>query len=133
MFQRRAFTTAKRLIRDFKPKYGPFVNGQLIVDRNEDPNDTYKLRTPHSRQFLCEIENASPELTNEAIEIAHKEYLKGTWSRADVRHRAKVLNTIAQYIREEFDLLLFYEVSQTGRPVKEMKAQVIYCRLCSLF
>jgi phenylacetaldehyde dehydrogenase len=117
-------TAAKHIKKEFKPKYGSFVNGEFVLNRNSDPKQTYKILTPHDRTPLCEVENASVELTNSAIEIAHKEYLKGTWSKADVKHRSKVLNNIAQYLRDEFELLLHFEVSQTGRPIKEMRAQL---------
>lgn len=108
----------------FNAKYGPFVNGKMFLGSNEDPNQTYKLHTPYNLNALCEVENASEDLVNSAIETAHKVYLEGTWSKAPVLQRAKVLNRIAELLREEFERLLFYEVSQTGRPMKEMRAQL---------
>lgn len=108
----------------FKPRYGAFVNGKEVLDSNPNPNEVYKLYTPHSKQYLCEVENASEKLTNHAIEKAHDAYQSGIWAKAPVQHRAKVLNNIAALLREEFEQLLFYEVSQTGRPIKEMRAQV---------
>jgi delta 1-pyrroline-5-carboxylate dehydrogenase len=122
----------KRSLSSFKTKYGPYINGKEIMNStSENPSpQTYKLYTPHSKQYLTEVENTSEQLTNHAIETAHEVFQSGIWSKSDVRHRAKVLQNIADILRKEFETLLFYEVSQTGRPIKEMRAQV---RLCCFF
>lgn len=115
----------RRLSFQFKDRYGPFVNGKEVLDASSDSKSVYKLHTPHSKQYLCEVENASEALTNHAIEVAHNAYLRGVWAKADVKHRANVLNNIAALLRQDFEQLLYYEVSQTGRPIKEMRAQVM--------
>ncbi len=116
--QRRALSQSSA----FKGRYGAFIGGKEIIDGNDKM--TYKLYTPHSLEYLCDVENTSEARTNEAIEIAHQAYESGVWSKADVKTRAKVLNNIADLLRKEFDTLLHYEVAQTGRPIKEMRAQV---------
>ena len=63
-------------------------------------------------------------LVNQAAMAAHDIFESGVWSRADVRHRAKVLNTIASKLRENIPRLALLEVSQTGRAVREMNAQL---------
>lgn len=119
--QRRALSQSTASSK-FKGRYGAFIGGKEIIDGNDKM--TYKLYTPHSLEYLCDVENTSEARTNEAIEIAHKAYESGVWSKADVKTRAKVLNNIADLLRKEFDTLLHYEVAQTGRPIKEMRAQV---------
>lgn len=50
--------------------------------------------------------------------------LLGIWSKSDVRDRSKVLFKIADNLRQQIPRLAEMEVQQTGRPVKEMKAQL---------
>ena len=49
----------------------------------------------------------------------------GVWSKSDVRHRAKVLNNVAEELRKEIPRLIELEVWQTGRAKREMTAQVL--------
>jgi phenylacetaldehyde dehydrogenase len=105
----------------FNTRYGAFINGKEVFDPT---GSSYSLYAPASREYLCEVNNASESVTNQAIDIAHKTYLDGVWAKSDVRHRSKVLQNVAKELREAFPRLLQYEVAQTGRPIKEMRAQL---------
>ena len=61
---------------------------------------------------------------NSTISNSHDVFESGVWSRCDVRERAKVLNRIAEVLRKDIPRLAELEVVQTGRAVREMKAQV---------
>lgn len=54
----------------------------------------------------------------EAVELANRTYESGVWSNMDIRARAKVLNKIAEGLREEIPRLALMEVYQTGRAVR---------------
>jgi len=110
----------------FNSRYGSFINGKELIDPN---GEVYSLYSPANRDYLCDVVNASETQTNYAIDIAHEAFLGGSWSKSDVRFRAKVLNNIANEIRTALPEILQFEVAQTGRPIKEMRAQV--CLLIS--
>jgi hypothetical protein len=105
----------------FRPQYGAFINGKEQIN---DQGVRYKLHSPASGEYLCDVVNTTEAQTNEAIEIAQRTFESGVWSKADVRERAKVLNNIAHIMRAEVPRLLELEVAQTGRAIKEMKAQL---------
>lgn len=105
----------------FKPVYGAYINGKEYLDQE---GVKYQLHSPANKEYLCDVINTSENITKLAIENAHDVFESGIWSKADVRQRAKVLNGIADQLRTELPRLLTYEVNQTGRAIKEMKAQV---------
>ncbi len=105
----------------FKPQYGAFINGKEQIS---EKGSRYKLLSPASGEYLCDVINTPEDQTNEAIKIAQQVFDSGVWSKSDVRHRGKVLNNIAEAMRAEVPRLLELEVAQTGRPIKEMRAQL---------
>ncbi|KAI7088811.1 aldehyde dehydrogenase [Hortaea werneckii] len=67
---------------------------------------------------------ASAEDVEDAVQAAHKAFQSGVWSRADRHHRADVLEKAAALLTQNLDELIAIEVQQTGRAIREMKAQV---------
>ncbi|KHN97319.1 betaine aldehyde dehydrogenase [Metarhizium album ARSEF 1941] len=67
---------------------------------------------------------ASQQDVDDAIQNAHEVFKSGVWSRASRHHRARVLEKIAEIVAQELPNLIHVEVRQTGRAVREMKAQI---------
>ncbi|KAI7279472.1 aldehyde dehydrogenase [Hortaea werneckii] len=67
---------------------------------------------------------ASAEDVEDAVQAAHKTFQSGVWSRAERHHRADVLEKAAALLTQNLDELIAIEVQQTGRAIREMKAQV---------
>lgn len=105
----------------FRGRYGSFIAGEEYLDEGLA---TFDVENPATGEHICKVEAADTKLTNYAIDVAHGTYLNGEWSRADVRHRAKVLQQIAVDLRARINELAELEVVQTGRSVREMKAQL---------
>ncbi|KAE9994099.1 hypothetical protein EG327_001497 [Venturia inaequalis] len=61
---------------------------------------------------------------NAAVEVAHKTFTSGIWSRAPRNVRADVLEKIADLLTANITELIALEVRQTGRAIREMNAQV---------
>ncbi|RDA84996.1 hypothetical protein CP532_3874 [Ophiocordyceps camponoti-leonardi (nom. inval.)] len=59
-----------------------------------------------------------------SIQLAHKTFSSGIWSKASRDARADVLDRAADLLSEELPSLIPLEVRQTGRAVREMKAQL---------
>lgn len=117
----------------FRLTYYPFINGKEDTSLASDSSAArVKLHFPATQEYICDIVSASEEQAVSAIELGNEVYESGVWSRADVRVRAKVLTQIAEELRESLGTLQYYEVAQTGRAVKEMKAQVSSLILFSL-
>jgi len=82
------------------------------------------VENPATGEHLCKVASVEKHTVGEAVELAHDVYQSGVWSRSDVRHRAAVMNKIAVDLRANIDHLAELEVAQTGRAVREMKAQL---------
>lgn len=105
----------------FKPTYSCYVNGK---DVTTSTLPTFEVENPATGAVLCSVVSADSKIVDDACEIAHSVYESGVWSRSDVRHRSKILATIANELRNEIPRFADLEVAQTGRAVREMKAQL---------
>lgn len=61
---------------------------------------------------------------DKAVQIAHRTFKSGSWSRAPREKRAGVLDKAADLLMENIPDLIPLEVRQTGRAMREMQAQV---------
>ncbi|KAJ5949784.1 Aldehyde dehydrogenase C-terminal [Penicillium verhagenii] len=71
---------------------------------------------------LCHA--ASEKDVDTAVQAAHLAYKSGIWSRASRHERADVLDKCSAQLSEFLPELIGIEVKQTGRPIREMNAQV---------
>lgn len=111
----------RRYISYLKDSYGIYVNGEFVFPKN---TGYFDVISPQSQSYLTKVASATSQDVDNAAEIAQNAYQSGIWSKSDVRHRAKVLNNIADVLRKEIPRLADLEVAQTGRPIREMKAQL---------
>ncbi|KAJ5984714.1 Aldehyde dehydrogenase C-terminal [Penicillium waksmanii] len=86
--------------------------------------DLIPIEDPATGEIFAECHAASEEDVDNAVHIAHSAYKSGIWSRASRHKRADVLENCAGYLKEALPELIDLEVKQTGRVVREMKAQV---------
>jgi acyl-CoA reductase-like NAD-dependent aldehyde dehydrogenase len=68
--------------------------------------------------------HASATDVEQIVHKAKKTFESGIWSRANRNFRADVLERAAQLLAGRLDELILLEVQQTGRAIREMKAQV---------
>lgn len=69
-------------------------------------------------------QTASPQDVQHAVEFAHQVFQSGSWSKAPRHVRADVLEKAAELLGLQLPTLIELEVKQTGRAIREMKAQV---------
>ncbi|KAI6824995.1 aldehyde dehydrogenase [Hortaea werneckii] len=86
--------------------------------------ETIPIVNPATGEAFAFCHAASAEDVEDAIQVAHKTFQSGDWSRADRHHRADVLEKAAALLTQNLDDLIAIEVQQTGRAIREMKAQV---------
>lgn len=105
----------------FQDKCGIFTNGKIIFPSG---CQYFDVNEPATGNHLCKVVSSSQEDVASAINVAYETFVDGIWSRSDVRKRSSVLYKIADNLRQELPRLAEMEVLQTGRPLKEMKAQL---------
>ena len=112
-----------------------YSNGQRVVP--DDPSPTsIPVHNPATEELLQCVDCASPKTVKSAITDAQRLFRSGQWSRAEPTERFHVLNKIAALLREQNKelaacnppdiraILTTVETIQTGRPIREMTAQL---------
>ncbi|OQE28621.1 hypothetical protein PENSTE_c003G01109 [Penicillium steckii] len=82
------------------------------------------IEDPSTGERFAECHSASQENVDAAVSAGHIAYKSGIWSQASRHHRAEVLEKCAILLTKALPELIDLEVKQTGRVVREMKAQV---------
>ena len=72
----------------------------------------------------CSVDTANSEDVQRAVADAHAAFESGAWSRAPAVHRSKVLTRLARALEERVPALAELETLQTGRAIREMRAQL---------
>lgn len=106
-----------------KSVYGGFINGKEYIGND---SKYFDVLSPSTGEKIYKVASFNKEETEKAILNSKEVFDSGIWSKSDVRYRANVLNTIAQSLREQIPRFVEFEVAQTGRAIREMKAQVFF-------
>lgn len=92
------------------------------------PNLTNALRIdiedPATGEIIAKCHAASVADIDDAVQLAHRTFKSGVWSKAPRHVRADVLDKCAELLTADLPRLIELEVRQTGRAIREMKAQV---------
>ncbi|KAI0677370.1 aldehyde dehydrogenase [Trametes maxima] len=86
--------------------------------------DEIAVHNPANGEHLSTIVSASQEDVQSAVYSAHEIFKAGLWSRAPASQRAGVLSNLARDLEERVPELAKVETLQTGRVIREMKAQL---------
>ncbi|CDM27159.1 hypothetical protein DTO013E5_4332 [Penicillium roqueforti] len=96
-----------------------------LAGKEQDGNaDLIPIEDPATGEIFAQCHAASPEDVETAISAAQAAYKSGVWSRASRHHRADVLEKCATLLSDSLPQLISTESKQTGRVIREMKAQV---------
>ncbi|KAK4546744.1 hypothetical protein LTR36_001476 [Oleoguttula mirabilis] len=82
------------------------------------------VENPATGIVFAHCHAASTEDVADAVKVAHETFTSGVWSKADRNTRADVLERAAALLTDRLSELIDLEVEQTGRVIREMKAQV---------
>ncbi|KAG8883062.1 hypothetical protein FRB97_007327 [Tulasnella sp. 331] len=123
-----------------KSQYGPFISGRFVQGqgealRFEDPaTGSVQIRwqifsfialyNPDKGTLLVSVNSPSESEINDAITRGHHAFQSGVWSKASTLHRSNTLFKLARLLHERIPDLAVIESIQTGRPIREMKAQL---------
>ena len=99
----------------------------FIAGKRLEPTSTEKLPviSPATGKVLFESRSASKEDVDSAVKSAKKAFTE--WSGISALERGKYLTLAAQKIREMADEIAWLEVTDTGKPIWEAKADVTGC------
>ncbi|KAJ5087154.1 Aldehyde dehydrogenase C-terminal [Penicillium angulare] len=82
------------------------------------------IEDPSTGEIFAQCHAASEKDVEDAVQAAHLAYKTGVWSRKSRHERADVLEKCSVLLSEALSELIPLEVKQTGRAIREMKAQV---------
>ncbi|KAK5047869.1 hypothetical protein LTR84_006057 [Exophiala bonariae] len=102
------------------PHYANWVNGKY----SSPTSDHIIVSNPATEESIATVDATSQEAVNSIIKESLSNFRNGTWSIADATIRFNVLVKAAALLRSRMEEFVSLEVSQTGRPVQEMKAQL---------
>lgn len=93
-----------------------FIDGQYV-----DASDgaTFESVNPATQEHLAHIAKASVEDTKRAIEVAHRTFESGVWSKKSAEERSQILTRMANLILENVEQLAYVETLDVGKPIKE--------------
>ncbi|WP_029354389.1 aldehyde dehydrogenase family protein [Bosea sp. 117] len=83
---------------------------------------TIEVRSPASRVLLASVPDADAQDVEAAAQAAQAGFER--WSRLDVFERARHMQALAALVRQRVPALAELESAVTGRPVREMRAQM---------
>jgi len=84
----------------------------------------FEVRNPATSELLTTVPNCSTSDTENAIQAAHKAYLK--WKHQPAKERAKILKAWYQLIIENQEELAILMTQECGKPLAESRGEVLY-------
>lgn len=79
---------------------------------------------PATETSIATIDSTPLEAVNSIIASSLQNFSSGVWSRADASARFAVLSKAATLLRSRLPEFIILETEQTGRPIREMRAQL---------
>ncbi|MCL6637935.1 MAG: aldehyde dehydrogenase [Alicyclobacillus sp.] len=102
-------------------RYHHFIGGEF---RPPVKGGYFPVVNPSTEETVTEVADGTQGDIDAAVAAAQAAFTSGVWSQAEGRERAAVLQKLADNIRAHMDHLVFLETLCTGRPLREMKAQL---------
>lgn len=104
-----------------KDRYELFIGGQPVPAK---AGGYFEVENPATGQPVTEVAEGTAEDIQRAVEVATAAFKSGEWSRMEPRDRYRTLNRAAKGLADAADDLAQIETLSTGRPIREMNAQM---------
>ncbi|MFQ6019093.1 MAG: aldehyde dehydrogenase family protein, partial [Kiloniellaceae bacterium] len=101
------------------PAYLMFVGGEYVPAAS---GKTFPVENPATEEVIAEVSEGDGIDVDRAVAAAARAFER--WGSTSGAERARVLNRVAVLLAERLPNLVSVEVDQTGRPIREMKAQL---------
>jgi len=102
------------------PHHSNWVNGI----RASPASDSIQVINPATEAVIGSVDATSYEAVDNIVKESLRNFRNGLWSKASATDRFNVLVKAATLLRSRMEEFINLEVSQTGRPIQEMKAQL---------
>ncbi|KAJ7780969.1 aldehyde dehydrogenase domain-containing protein [Mycena metata] len=107
-----------------RKNYSPFIPTVPFPDPQVKPREQFVVSNPANGEQLCVVEIASESDVKQTVAGAQSIFQAGTWSRAPAIERSKILTRLARALEGRIPELAEIETLQTGRSIREMRAQL---------
>ncbi|KAA1473484.1 aldehyde dehydrogenase [Dentipellis sp. KUC8613] len=108
----------------FRARYAPFAPHITEGRSTDEPGEEFVVFNPATSEELCTVEAASKADVHRTVDHAHETFKSGSWSQASAHQRAVVLSRLARSLEERVPQFAQIETLQTGRAIREMRAQL---------
>lgn len=95
-----------------------FINGEYVDSHS---GATFDSLNPATNKRLASVASADEKDTKRAIEVAHRTFQSGVWSKMPVEERSAILCKMSDLIMENVDELAYLETLDVGKPISESK------------
>jgi acyl-CoA reductase-like NAD-dependent aldehyde dehydrogenase len=102
--------------------YPNWVNGAYESVIDERTHIT--IINPATESSIATTDSTPLEKVNSVVASSLRNFSSGAWSRADASTRYGVLSKAANLLRARLPEFIDLETQQTGRPIREMRAQL---------
>jgi acyl-CoA reductase-like NAD-dependent aldehyde dehydrogenase len=100
--------------------YGLWIGGEEI---SAAAGGTFEVENPTTKQTIARVAEGMEEDVDRAVAAAEEAFC--AWGNTSATERFHLLCRLAQVIRDNADELAHWETLTTGRPIREMHAQVM--------
>ena len=97
-----------------------FIAGRFVPSVS---GEYFPLFNPENEEISAEIANSTPQDVDHAVEAAQHAFKHACW-RSHPEVRIAALRTLAAKLRQHMPALVEAESRVTGRPIREMRAQL---------
>lgn len=105
-----------------KTLYPMFINGQWVESESRETFDTYN---PATGEVLAKVAKGGKKEVDLAVAAARQAFDHSRWPTWPVHKRARLLNKIAQLMRDRFDELVELEVLNSGKALTAAQGQIM--------
>ncbi|PWY79401.1 putative aldehyde dehydrogenase family protein [Aspergillus sclerotioniger CBS 115572] len=102
----------------------PYISNWVNGTHTAAITNRIPVINPANELPIATIDATPKETVDHIIHESLQTFQNGTWSRADVSDRFAVLSTAARLLRSRIPEFVELETRQTGRPIREMRAQL---------
>src|SRR5579875_90407 len=111
-----------RVLKPLKTLYQLFINGEFVNSSNESFFDTYN---PATGEVIARVAKGTKEDVDKAVIAARRAFEEGPWPRMNGAKRARLLNKVADLLRNRLDEIVRLEVLNTGKTVAAATGQIL--------
>ncbi len=96
------------------PFEGLLIDGKRVASADGKTANVYN---PANGQVLARVAQATPEDADRAVRVAHQRFSDGAWRKMNSRDRGRLLQRIADLMRDNLDQFRKLESQNGGKPI----------------